>query len=136
MSIYTTPTVGQEVYISTPGSWDTDHRLATVAKVTPSGQITTTRKFPDGSTKEDKFTARGMMMGREGFRTPYLNWDVATIKANLKEKGILREAGLTILLAKDVDYKLTYGREATVEAIKKMEELLNVARAALEGGAA
>lgn len=127
-----TVTIGQEVFIASPGSWDTSYKLATVSKVLKSGQITVDVPCV-GGVVERRFTAKDREIGKE-FRTPYLAWDVAGIKAAEAERAVMRtvEEQLSALSKKAAEFRRNYGRKSAEEALSELRLMLDNADAALK----
>lgn len=122
--------VGAEFFIVTPGSWTAEYKLTKVVKVTPSGQVTVEAKDHQGNGR--RFTPRGEEIGGYKFRTPFLAWNVAQIKAQLANDACCRAAAEKLSAATKVEYRREWGAESALEKIAAMRKLLDEAEAALK----
>lgn len=127
-----TVTIGQEVFIASPGSWDTTYKLAKVSKVLKSGQITVDVPCV-GGVVERRFTAKDREIGKK-FCTPYLTWDVEAIKAAEAERATLRvvEEQLAAMSKKAAEFRRNYGRQSALYALSELRAMLDNADAALK----
>lgn len=127
------PQQGDQVYVASPGSWDTRFNVGTVVKVTPSGLVDV-QTYPNGPAT--RFNTNGYEAGNAGSKyRKYLDTHMSFEERKaLLEREERTKAAMQAISEIKVEERLNWrwGKERMAEEVARLQGLLNAAKAAVD----